>query len=62
MIQSNVKINDDFLMVNLTMRKRFMDMKLDTGSIVYLSFDEKNVHVIDDTIKMLVPGLGTMKI
>ena len=62
MFQSSVKINDDFLMVNLTMRKRFMDMNIDTGSIVYLSFDEKNVHIIDDTIKLLVPGLGAMKI
>ena len=62
MFQSNVKINDDFLMVNLTMRKRFKDMNVDTGSIVYLSFDEKNVHIIDDTIKLLVPGLGAMKI
>ena len=39
-----------------------MEMNIDMGSIVYLSFDEKNVHIIDDTIKMLVPGLGAMKI
>lgn len=62
MYQSNIKINDDFLILNLTMRKRFMDLNLDTGSIVYLSFDETNVHIIDDTIKSLVPGLGAMKI
>jgi hypothetical protein len=37
-------------------------LNLDTGSIVYLSFDEKNVHIIDETIKSLVPGLGAMKI
>ncbi|MGD9231796.1 MAG: hypothetical protein PVJ20_13350, partial [Desulfobacterales bacterium] len=60
--QSNIKINDDFLIVNLTMRKRFLDMNLNTGSEVYLSFDETNVHIIDDTIKALVPGLGAMKI
>ena len=51
MFQSNVKINDDFWVVNLTMRKRFMDLKIDTGSVVYLSFDEKNVHIIDETIE-----------
>jgi hypothetical protein len=44
------------------MRKRFLDMNLNTGSEVYLSFDETNVHIIDDTIKALVPGLGAMKI
>jgi hypothetical protein len=44
------------------MRKSFMDMNLDMGSEVYLSFDETNVHIIDDTIKSLVPGLGAMKI
>lgn len=62
MFQSNIKIDDDFLIVNLTMRKRFLDMNLDTGSEVYLSFDETNVHIIDDTVKSLVPGLGAMKI
>jgi hypothetical protein len=44
------------------MRKRFLDMNLDTGSEVYLSFDETNIHIIDDTVKSLVPGLGAMKI
>jgi ABC-type sugar transport system ATPase subunit len=62
MFQSTIKINDEFLIVNLTMRKRFLDMNLDTESEVYLSFDETNVHIIDDTIKSLVPGLGAMKI
>ena len=62
MFQSSIKINDDFLIVNLTMRKRFLDMNLNTGSEVYLSFDETNVHIIDDTVKALVPGLGAMKI
>ena len=62
MFQSNIKINDDFLIVNLTMRKRFMDRNLNTGSEVYLSFDETNVHIIDDTVKSLVPGLGAMEI
>jgi hypothetical protein len=37
-------------------------LNLGKGSTVYLSFDEKNVHIIDDTIKSLVPGLGAMKI
>ena len=62
MFQSNIKISDDFVIVNLTMRKRLMDMKVDVGSVVYLSFDETNGHIIDDTIKSLVPGLGAMKI
>jgi ABC-type sugar transport system ATPase subunit len=62
MFQSNININDDFLIVNLTMRRRFQDMHLDVGSEVYLTFDEKNVHIIDETIKSLVPGLGAMKI
>jgi ABC-type Fe3+/spermidine/putrescine transport system ATPase subunit len=60
--QSNIKVDDNFLIVNLTMRKRFMDMNLDMGSEVYLSFDETNVHIIDETIKSQVPGLGKMKI
>ena len=62
MFQTNVRVNDEFLIVNLTMRKRFLDMNMKTGSDVYLSFDETNVHIIDDTIKSLVPGLGAMKI
>ncbi|MGD9215681.1 MAG: ABC transporter ATP-binding protein [Desulfobacteraceae bacterium] len=62
MFQSNIKVSDAFLIVNLTMRKRFLDMNINTGSEVYLSFDETNVHIIDDTIKSLVPGLGAMKI
>ena len=62
MFQSNIKINDDFLIVNMTMRKRFLDMNLNTGSKVYLSFHETNIHIIDDTVKSLVPGLGAMKI
>ncbi len=62
MFQTNIKINDEFMIVNLTMRKRFLDMKFEMGSIVYLSFDEVSVHIIDDTIKSLVPGLGAMKI
>jgi ABC-type sugar transport system ATPase subunit len=62
MFQTNVRVNDKFLIVNLTMRKRFLDMNMKTGSDVYLSFDETNVHIIDDTIKSLVPGLGAMKI
>jgi len=37
-------------------------MNISTGSEVYLSFDETNVHIIDDTIKSLVPGLGAMRI
>jgi hypothetical protein len=49
-------------MVNLTMRKRFMDMNIDAGSNIYLSFDEKNVHIIDDSIKSLMSDLDTMKI
>lgn len=62
MFQSSIKINDDFLIVNLTMRKRFMDMNLKEGSTVYLSFDDRNVHIIDSTIKSMVPGLDEMKI
>jgi ABC-type sugar transport system ATPase subunit len=62
MFQTNIKVSDEFLIVNLTMRKRFLDMNINTGSEVYLSFDETNVHIIDDTIKSLVPGLGAMKI
>jgi len=62
MFQSNIKINNDFMIVNLTMRKRFLDMNLEMGSTVYMGFDEASVHIIDDTIKSLVPGLGTMKI
>ncbi|NNK85403.1 MAG: TOBE domain-containing protein, partial [Desulfobacterales bacterium] len=62
MFQSSIKINDDFLIVNLTMRKRYMDMNLKEGSTVYISFDEKNVHIIDSTIKSLVPGLEAMSI
>ncbi|MGD8847815.1 MAG: ABC transporter ATP-binding protein, partial [Desulfobacteraceae bacterium] len=50
MFQSNIKVSDEFLIVNLTMRKRFLDMNINTGSEVYLSFDETNVHIIDDTI------------
>jgi len=62
MFQSTIKINDDFLIVNLTMRKRFMDLNLKEGSTVYVSFDETNVHIIDSTIKSLVPGLEAMNI
>ena len=62
MFQTYIKIDDDFLIVNLTMRRNFLDMNVDTGSTVYLSFDETSVHIIDDTIKSLVPGLGAMKI
>jgi ABC-type sugar transport system ATPase subunit len=62
MYQSNIKINEDFLIVNLTMRKRFLDMNISPGSTVYLHFDEGSVHIIDDTIKSLVPGLGAMNI
>ena len=54
MFQSNININNDFLIVNLTMRKRFMDLGLDIGSTVYLSFDEKNVHIIDNKIDSIV--------
>ena len=50
------------MIVNLTMRKAFLDMNVRVGSTVYLSFDEKSVHIIDDTYKSLVPGLGAMKI
>jgi ABC-type sugar transport system ATPase subunit len=62
MFQSNIKVNDEFLIVNLTMRKRFIDMNLDVGSEVFISFDETNVHIIDDTIKSMVPGLSEMVI
>lgn len=54
MFQSNIKINDKFLIVNLTMRKSFMDLDIDVGSIVYISFDEKNVHIIDNKIDSIV--------
>jgi ABC-type sugar transport system ATPase subunit len=62
MFQSNIKINDNFLIVTLTMRKRFLNMNLEKGSEVYVSFEDTDVHIIDDTIKSLVPGLGAMKI
>jgi len=62
MFQSNIKINDNFLIVNLTMRKRFLNMNLEKGSEVYVSFEDTDVHIIDDTIKSLIPGLGAMKI
>ncbi|MCD6185367.1 MAG: ABC transporter ATP-binding protein [Deltaproteobacteria bacterium] len=62
MFQSNIKINDNFLIVNLTMRKRFLNMNLEKGSEVYVSFEDTDVHIIDDTIKSLVPGLSAMKI
>lgn len=54
MFQSNIKINDQFLIVNLTMRKSFMDLDIDIGSVVYISFDEKNVHIIDNRIDSIV--------
>ncbi|MCP3874405.1 MAG: ABC transporter ATP-binding protein, partial [Desulfobacteraceae bacterium] len=34
MFQTNIKVSDDFLIVNLTMRKRFLDMNISTGSEV----------------------------
>ena len=44
------------------MRKRFLNMNLEKGSEVYVSFEDTDVHIIDDTIKSLIPGLGAMKI
>lgn len=61
MYQSNVRINEHFTIINLTMRKRFMDMNVDKGSKVYVSFDERNVHIIDESIKSLVTDLSKVK-
>jgi ABC-type sugar transport system ATPase subunit len=58
MFQSNININDDFLVVNLTMRKRFLDLGLDVGSTVYISFDEKNVHIIDNKTDSIISTVG----
>jgi len=58
MFQTYININDDFLIVNLTMRKRFMDLGLDIGSTVYLSFDEKNVHIIDNKIDSIISTMS----
>ena len=57
-----IEINDDFSIINLTMRKRFMDLNIKEGSTVYVSFDETNVHIIDSTIKSMVSGLEAMNI
>jgi len=54
MFQSNININEDFLIVNLTMRKRFTDLGVDVGSSVYISFDEKNVHIIDNKTDSII--------
>lgn len=46
MFQSVVAIGRDFFVVNLTMRRRFLDMGLSKGSVVYLSIDDRSVHII----------------
>ena len=46
MFQSVVAIGSDFFVVNLTMRRRFLDMGLSKGSVVYLSIDDRSVHII----------------
>ena len=47
MFQSIVNIADDFSVVNLTMRRDFLDMNIAGGSLVYLHIDENSVHIIE---------------
>ena len=37
-----------FRVVNLTMRRSFLDMNLRKASPVYLSIDERSVHILED--------------
>ena len=46
MFQSIVSIADDFSVVNLTMRRDFLDMNIAGGSHVYLHIDEDSVHIM----------------
>jgi ABC-type sugar transport system ATPase subunit len=46
MYQSVVRLGRGFSVVNLTMRRNFLDMGIRKGSDVYLHIDEKSVHII----------------
>jgi ABC-type Fe3+/spermidine/putrescine transport system ATPase subunit len=47
MFQSIVNIADDFSVVNLTMRRDFLEMNIANGSRVYLHIDENSIHIIE---------------
>jgi len=46
MFQSVVDIGNGFSVVNLTMRRNFLDMGIGKGSSVYLRIDEKSIHIM----------------
>ena len=46
MYQSVVRLGSGFSVVNLTMRRNFLDMGIREGSDVYLHIDEKSIHII----------------
>jgi ABC-type sugar transport system ATPase subunit len=46
MFQCLVRVGDGFSVVNLTMRRNFLDMGIRKGSGVYLRIDERSVHII----------------
>ena len=46
MFQSVVWLGRGFSVVNLTMRRNFLDMGVGRGSGVYLRIDEKSIHII----------------
>jgi ABC-type sugar transport system ATPase subunit len=47
MFQSIISIADDFSIVNLTMRRDFIDMNIGSGSRVYLHIDGNSIHIIE---------------
>ncbi|MFC2173752.1 hypothetical protein ACFLU6_14165, partial [Acidobacteriota bacterium] len=61
MFQCNVKIDENFQLVNLTMRKRFLDLNVKKDDKVFIGFDEKNVHIIDEGVKSIVTDISAMK-
>ena len=46
MFQSVVKVGHGFSVVNLTMRRNFLDLGVRKGSDVFLRIDEKSIHII----------------
>jgi ABC-type sugar transport system ATPase subunit len=46
MFQSVVRLGLGFSVVNLTMRRNFLDMGIAKGSAVYLRIDENSIHII----------------
>lgn len=47
MFQIALAISNDFFFTNMTMRRRFLNMNIRKGDSVYLSVDERSIHIIE---------------